>query len=233
MADVTILAVDPDPSLLGLIRRHVTLSGYRFCGARGGEDAIRKARMIRPGAMILRTKLPDMRARDLVARLREDADAARSGLRVPVLLTARRGEEEDVSAGLEQGAENVLFLPFEAADFARRLEGLLRQKSRPGEESVLHAGPVSVDLEKGELLRPDPQPLTASELEILRCLLNPPGRAVTRRQVASGAERAVDVHVASLRSKLGEAAPCIETIRGVGYRFRDSAVPRENFQGRA
>jgi two-component system alkaline phosphatase synthesis response regulator PhoP len=224
MADVTILAVDPDPSLLGLIRRHVTLSGHRFCGARGGEDAIRKARMIRPDGMILRARLPDMSARDLVARLCEDADAARSGLRVPVLLTARRGQEEDVSAGLEQGAENVLFLPFEPADFAEQLEGLLRRTARPAEETVLHAGPVSVDLEKGALLRPDPQPLTASELEILRCLLNPPGRAVTRRQVASGAERAVDVHVASLRSKLGEAGPCIETIRGVGYRFRGAGV---------
>ena len=65
--------------------------------------------------------------------------------------------------------------------------------------------------------------LTASELEILRWLLSPPGRAVTRRQIPVGTERAVDVHVAALRSKLGSAGACIETIRGIGYRFRGAA----------
>ena len=82
----------------------------------------------------------------------------------------------------------------------------------------------SQDLERGELLRPQSQPLTASELEILRWLLSPPGRAVTRRQIPVGTERAVDVHVAALRSKLGSAGGCIETLRGIGYRFRNSAA---------
>jgi len=223
MADVTLLAVDPDPEILKAVRSCVTRSGYRFCGARSGEDAFQKSRMIRPDAVILRARLPDMRGSELVARLREDADAARSGLRVPVLLTATRGQEPEVAAGLEQGAEDVLFFPFDAAEFAARLGRLLRWAGRSPLDGVVHAGPVSVDLERGALLRPAARPLTATELEILRCLLSPPGRAVTRRQVAAGPERAVDVHVASLRSKLGPAGECIETIRGIGYRLRGAA----------
>ena len=118
---------------------------------------------------------------------------------------------------------NVAFFPFTEAEFRVRLGALLRWAKRPGVEAILNVGPVTVDLEKGELIRPFPQPLTASEVEVLRWLLRPPGRAVTRRQIPVGTERAVDVHVAALRSKLGTAGACIETIRGIGYRFRGAA----------
>ncbi|MBV8880147.1 MAG: response regulator transcription factor, partial [Planctomycetaceae bacterium] len=154
---------------------------------------------------------------EFVARLREEQWAP------PVLLTAQRGQENEVAAGLELGAVSVAFFPFTEAEFRVRLGALLRWAKRPGVEPVLNIGPVTVDLEKGELIRPHPQPLTASELEILRWLLSPPGRAVTRRQIPVGTERAVDVHVAALRSKLGPAGACIETIRGIGYRFRGAA----------
>ena len=106
--------------------------------------------------------------------------------------------------------------PGGGAEFTVRLGALLRWAKRPGTEGVLHVGPVTVDLERGELIRPQAQPLTTSEL-------SPPGRAMTRRQIPVGTERAVDVHVAALRSKLGSAGGCIETIRGIGYRFRAAA----------
>jgi two-component system phosphate regulon response regulator PhoB len=214
MSDTTILAVDPDPSSLGAFRRAVTGSGHAFRGAEGGEAALRFARAERLDAVVARPDVPDMSPRELVARLRDESHGA------PIVLAARRGEEAQAVAGLEQGATTVIFTPIEDAELASQLDALLRWSRAPRGTSVLEAGPVKVDLERGELLGPSPQALTALELEILRLLLMPPGRTVTRRQIPAGAERAVDVHVAALRAKLGAEGRRIETVRGVGYRFR-------------
>ena len=214
---VSVLVIDPDPVVLHFMRRIAQGSGYGYCGAKTADDALKKLRTAPPDAVVMRATLPDMSGREFISILREQPSAP------PVLLTAQRGQEEEVAAGLELGAVSVAFFPFTEAEFKARLGALLRWARRPGTGTVLNVGPVTVDLERGELLRPYPQPLTASELEILRWLLSPPGRAVTRRQIPVGTERAVDVHVAALRSKLGPAGQCIETIRGIGYRFRGAA----------
>jgi two-component system phosphate regulon response regulator PhoB len=225
MPDATVLAVDPDQTVLSFFRRLVTGSGYVFRGARRAEAALRRAREAPPDAVFLRVALPDMTGAELVARLREEEDATRSGAGSAIVLTALRGQEEGVAAGLEGGAVSVLFFPIEEAEVSARLGGLLRWARRPREDGVLSAGPIAVDFERGMLVRPEARALTATELEILRWLLNPPGRAVTRRQLGRGAERSVDVHVAALRAKLGGAGECIETLRGVGYRLRGAACP--------
>ncbi len=223
MPEVTVLAVDPNQTVLSFLRRIVTRTGYEFLGARRGEDGLRRARAARPDAVVSRVTLPDMSGRELVTLLRDATGARRPWDAAPILLTALRGQEEDVAAGLELGALNVLFFPFDEREFSTRLGSLLRWARRPAGEGVLSVGPVSVDFERGELLRPQAQPLTASELEVLRWLMSPPGRAVTRRQIPVGTERAVDVHVAALRSKLGPAGSVIETVRGIGYRLRSAA----------
>src|SRR5215831_14381157 len=196
---VSVLAIDPDPVVLHFIRNIAQTSGYGFNGAKRADDALKKMRTAPPDAVVMRTTLPDMSGREFVSILREQPAAP------PVLLTAQRGQEEEVAAGLELGAVSVAFFPFTEVEFRARLGALLRWAKRPLTGAVLNVGPVTVDLERGELIRPQPQPLTASELEILRWLLSPPGRAVTRRQIPVGTERAVDVHVAALRSKLGPA----------------------------
>lgn len=214
MPDSTILGVDPDPESLRLLREAVSEAGHGFVGAPGGEDALRLAKERRPDAVVARTGLPDMSGRELVARLRDQSAGT------PIVLSAKRGEEGEAAAGLERGATSVVFGPVETKELGEKLTALLRWSRSPRPSSLLEAGPVAVDLEKGELVRPLRQPLTALELEILRLLLAPPGRCVTRRQIPAGAERAVDVHVAALRAKLGSAGRRIETVRGVGYRFR-------------
>jgi len=214
---VSVLAIDPDPVVLHFLRRIAQGLGYGFFGAKWAEDALERMEEAPPDAVVMRANLPDMTGREFISILRSQPSAP------PILLTAMRGQEPEVSAGLELGAVSVAFFPFTEAEFAVRLGALLRWAKRPGTEAVLNVGPVTVDLERGELIRPQAQPLTASELEILRWLLSPPGRALTRRQIPGGNERAVDVHVAALRSKLGTAGGCIETIRGIGYRFRGAA----------
>jgi two-component system phosphate regulon response regulator PhoB len=220
---VTVLVADPDPTVVSLLKRSLQGSGYVAVVARTGEEALRRIRASRPDVLVTRVALPDMSGRELVTLLRRDAEAVDGLPMTRVLLTALRGQEIEVAAGLEEGAVNVLFFPFSEAEFSMRLGALLRWAGRRRTEAVLQVGPVTVDLERGELVKPVPQPLTASELEILRFLLDPPGRAVTRRQIPVGTERAVDVHVAALRSKLGPAGQCIETLRGIGYRFKNAA----------
>lgn len=214
MPDTTILAVDSDPDSLRSLRKAVLGSGHAFRGAAGGEAALRMARAERPDAVVARPGVADMCGGELVARLRDEAVGA------PILIAARRGEEAEAAAGLERGATTVIFTPIGEQELASEIEGLLRWAKTPRPEGLLEAGPVAVDLLRGELLRPQAHPLTALELEILRLLLSPPGRTVTRRQIPAGAERAVDVHVAALRAKLGGEGRRIETVRGVGYRFR-------------
>jgi DNA-binding response OmpR family regulator len=214
MPDTTILAVDPDPSSLGDLRRAVTAGGHGFRGAGAGEAALKLARAERPDAVVSRPAVPDMSGRELMSRLRDEAGDA------PIVIAARRGEEAEAAAGLELGATTVIFTPIDDAELASRLGSLLAwTKSERGTE-LIEAGPVVVNVERRELVLPHAQPLTTLEMEILRLLLTPPGRTVTRRQIPAGAERAVDVHVAALRAKLGEEGRRIETVRGIGYRFR-------------
>lgn len=215
MSGAVILAVDPDQTVLSFIRRLVIDGRDLFCGARRGEDALRKAREARPAVVVSRAELPDMGGREFVARLFEET----GGARAPILLTALRGREAEAAAALEAGAVDVLFFPFEDAEFAARLGTLIQWGKSPACPGAMQVGPVAVDLDRARLLKPQPHALTGSEVQILRCLLSPPGRAMTRRQVPVETERAVDVHVASLRSKLGRAGACIETVRGIGYRF--------------
>lgn len=219
MPETTILVVDPDQTVLSFLRRASISAGHLFCGSRRGGDALRKAREIQPDVAAVRMGLPDMSGREIVSRLRAEAP------RASILVTAWKGEEEEIAAGLELGAVNFLTFPFGDEEFLARVGTLLRWARQPRREGVLDLGPVSVDLARARVVRPFEQALTGSEVEILRRLLNPPGRAVTRRQLPVGNERAVDVHVASLRSKLGEAGECIETLRGIGYRFRMASCP--------
>lgn len=214
MSDVTVLGVDPDPRSLRNLQDAVSRSGHVFQGAADARDALRLAVERKPDAVVTRPGLPEMPGRELISRLRDAAPGA------PIVLAAKRGQEPEAVAALEEGATAVVFDPLDASALLVHVGALVRWSKEPRGGVVLESGPVSVDLERGELVRPDRRPLTGLELEILRLLLSPPGRCVTRRQIPAAGERAADVHVAALRAKLGGAGRWIETVRGVGYRFR-------------
>jgi DNA-binding response OmpR family regulator len=208
-----VLAVDPDRTVLDFIGDVVQEAGHAFHGVHLGDDALRTGRGASPAAAIIRMGVPDMSGRELTARLR----AAYAS--TPIILTAPRGGEVGVIEGLEWGAVDYMLLPLGRGEILNRLESVMQWNQASGGEGVVDLGDVAVDLDRGRLLRPEEKALTHTEREVLRRLLDPPGRAVTRRQIPVGTDRAVDVHVASLRSKLGPAGRRIQTLRGVGYRF--------------
>lgn len=227
MIDAQILVVDDEPDILSVLVYHLSRDGYRVTTAVNGRGALATAETERPDLIILDLMLPEMDGYEVLQRLRQD-ERTQS---IPViLLTARREEEERVK-GFEVGADDYITKPFSARELALRVEALLRRaKAEPlSPTRRIAVGPVELDREAHRAFSDgDEVDLTPLEYRLLEVLLERRGRVQTRRQLlqsvwdtnAAIETRTVDMHVARLRHKLGSSGPLIETVRGVGYRFR-------------
>lgn len=205
----TVLVIDPDQTVLSVFRSAFTAAGFEFLGARRGDQALIRVRTGRPAAIVSRIDLPDCAGLEILEAVRP----------VPVFLTGVAGQEDDLAAGLEAGASDVDVYPLDPEALVGRVQKLLAWRARNGEPKTITAGPITLDLATRTLVRPNAT-LTPHEFHILRWLIDPPGKALSRRQIADVTqERTVDAHVASLRRKLGAASACIATLRGIGYRF--------------
>jgi DNA-binding response OmpR family regulator len=220
-----VLAVDPDRVNLCAIRHCFHHAGVDARLARTAGDAKRSAGERTPGVMLVSLALGRDEAVGLVRAFRREYATSR----LPILVLAEEGQEPQVAEALQAGASDYVMLPDEETAFVARVGRMLGWSLAPGSGRLLRAGPVVFDVDRAELMSPRPtSPLTPCESRILRWLLTPPGRAYTRRQLLAAHrpafppeadERSVDAHVASLRRKLGMWGSCIETRRGVGYRF--------------
>ncbi|WP_419940426.1 response regulator [Candidatus Palauibacter sp.] len=227
MPDAQILVVDDEPDILSVLVYHLSREGYRVTTAVNGQGALTTAQVERPDLIILDLMLPGMDGYEVLQRLRK-ADRTES---IPViLLTARREEEERVK-GFEVGADDYITKPFSARELTLRVEALLRRsKAEPVSTSRrISVGPVELDREAHRAFSEGFEvDLTPLEYRLLEVLLERRGRVQSRRQLlqavwdtnAAIETRTVDMHVARLRTKLGGAADLIETVRGIGYRFR-------------
>ncbi len=223
MPVIPILAVGRDRGELNFLRLALSLQGVELTIAKNGADGLARAFACQPRAILV--GLDTDQALTLVRRLRAESATART----PVLLMARAGQEAEVCAGLELGAMGTLSMPIDEEQAWQRVREALAWKLPAGRERIVGAGPVMLDVDTRTVLRPSlREPLTPCEFEILRWLVTPAGRSYTRRQLVAAdraafppasAERSVDVHIASLRRKLGAAGERIETVRSVGYRF--------------
>jgi len=220
-----VLAVDPDRVNLCALRHCFHHAGVEVRLARSAADAKAGARARAPGVALISLALGREESIDLIRSFRRDYATSR----LPILVLAEEGQEPLINEALQVGASDYVLLPEEESAFVTRVGCMLGWSLAPGTGRMLSAGPVVFDVDRAELISPRPSaPLTPCEARILRWLLTPPGRAYTRRQLLAahrpafppGAdERSVDAHVASLRKKLGVWGCCIETRRGVGYRF--------------
>ncbi|WP_420449711.1 response regulator [Candidatus Palauibacter sp.] len=227
MPDAQILVVDDEPDILSVLVYHLSREGYRVTTAVNGPGALTTAEANRPDLMILDLMLPGMDGYEVLQRLRR---AGRTSSMPVILLTARREEEERVK-GFEVGADDYITKPFSARELTLRVEALLRRsKAEPVSTTrSISVGPIEVDREAHRAFSDGVEvDLTRLEYRLLEVLLERRGRVQTRRQLlqavwdtnAAIETRTVDMHVARLRTKLGDAAPLIETVRGIGYRFR-------------
>lgn len=227
MAGERILVVDDEPDILSLLVYQFSREGYRVSTAVDGEAAISSARDEQPGCIVLDLMLPRVDGYEVLRTLRED-DGTRE---IPILLLTARKEEEERVKGFEIGADDYVTKPFSARELVLRVQALLRRATAEPVSPTrkLSVGPVEIDRE-GHRASVDGREieLTPLEYRLLVVLMERRGRVQSRRQLLQAVwdteadieTRTVDMHVARLRSKLGEAGELIETVRGFGYRFQ-------------
>jgi two-component system phosphate regulon response regulator PhoB len=228
MARETILVVEDEADILELVRYNLVKEGYTVAGAASGEEGLKAVKARRPDLVLLDLMLPGMDGLEVCRTLKADAQTRA----IPVVMLTAKGEESDIVAGLELGADDYIVKPFSPRVLVARLRAVLRRRSLipPDEEAVLRAHDVVIHPGRHEVLvRGKPVDLTATEFRLLHFLARRPGWVFTRYQIvnavkgedAAVTDRAVDVQVVGLRRKLGPAGEFIETVRGVGYRFAE------------
>jgi DNA-binding response OmpR family regulator len=216
----TILVVDDEPNIADLVDLYLAREGYRVLQAATGAGGLEAVNTHRPRLVVLDVGLPDMDGLEVCKRLRQTSQ-------IPVIfLTARDGEVDRV-LGLELGGDDYLTKPFSPAELVARVKAVLRRVDGGPAPEVIQAGAATIDCGRREV-RIDDQAVefTTKEFELLRYLAERPGLALSRQQILDGVwgydwfgdARTVDVHIAQVRKKLGDAAT-ITTVRGVGYRL--------------
>jgi two-component system phosphate regulon response regulator PhoB len=228
MAQPHILVIEDEEDIQTLIDYNLTKAGYRVTCTPSGEQGIRLAEAAPPELVLLDLMLPGLDGLETCRRLKTSPRTSQ----VPVIIVTAKGEETDVVSGLEIGADDYVPKPFSPRVLLARVKAVLRRGSTPppADEDMLRVKQLEIHPGKHEVyLEGQPVQLTLTEYRILWMLARRPGWVFTRRQIVgavmgadvSVTQRTIDVHVAALRRKLGEAGNEIQTVRGVGYRLKD------------
>ena len=229
-----ILVVEDEPDILEMVRYNLDQAGLDVETAEDAERALQSVQEILPDLIILDLMLPGIDGLDMCRQIKQDARTRH----IPILMLTARKEEVDRIVGLELGADDYVVKPFSPRELVLRAQAILRRsqgssQSATDTEGWLHMGPISIDKAAHQaLLNGDPLELTGTEFKLLITLIERRGRVQTRDDLLntvwgyeySGYGRTVDTHIRRLREKLGEASEWIETVRGVGYRFRRERV---------
>lgn len=226
----SILVVDDEASIRELLRFNLQKEGYEVREAADGPAALQRVREQRPDLVLLDLMLPGLDGLEVCRALK--GQQATAG--IPIIMLTAKNEEVDKVLGLELGADDYQTKPFSPRELLARVKAVLRRSQKDGlSRSELALGPLRMNFSRYEAwLGRDKLELTPKEYELLKLFLTNTGRAFTREQLLEkvwgyeyfGDTRTVDVHVRHLRAKLAaarEVADAIETVRGVGYRFRD------------
>ncbi len=227
-AQQTILVVEDETDLAELIRYNLQREGFDVRLAGDGRAALAEATTHPPGLILLDRMLPGMSGDEVISQLRHDSRTAT----IPIIMLTAKAEESDELVGFALGADDYITKPFSMKLLLARIQAMFRRLETVGpEKEILTAGPFKLDLTRYELtVDGQPVPLTATELRLLKALMAANGRVLSRGHLidmvmgtdVAVTDRTIDVHVTALRKKLGAAAGWIQTVRGIGYTFRES-----------
>jgi len=228
VAKETILVVEDEEDILELLRYNLAKEGYGVIGAATGEEALKAARERLPDLVLLDLMLPGLDGLEVCRRLQQEARTRR----LPIIMLTAKGEEADIVAGLELGAADYITKPFSPRVLLARVRAVLRRRQTavPAEAAALQVHELVIHPGRHEALAAGrPLELTGTEFRLLHILARRPGWVFTRAQIVSlvhgddypVSDRSVDVQVVSLRKKLGPYGKYLETVRGVGYRFKE------------
>jgi two-component system alkaline phosphatase synthesis response regulator PhoP len=223
----TILVVDDEPKIVELARDYLEHAGFAVVSASEGSEALTRARTDHPDLVVLDLGLPKLDGLDVARALRRDSN-------VPIVILSGRSDESDKLVGLELGADDYVTKPFSPKELVARVRAVLRRVERPVPAAdVIRASDVTLDVPRMRVRAAERDvELTPTEFQLLAALAREPGRVFTRSQLLDAVhgvafesyERAIDAHVKNIRRKL-ELDPrephYLQTVHGVGYRFRD------------
>jgi len=228
MVKEKVLIVDDEPDILELLRFNLSREGYRVSSAASGEEALSMAQSEIPDLIVLDLMLPGIDGLDVTKFLKNDSGTSD----IPIVMLTAKGEEADILTGLELGADDYITKPFSTRVLIARVKAVLRRKVKeyPEKDAAIRIHDLSIHPGRHEVIVSGKTvQLTFTEFGILHFLAKRPGWVFTRNQIMDAVkgddyfvtDRSVDVQIVGLRKKLGTAGPYIETVRGVGYRFKE------------
>lgn len=227
-----VLIVEDESDIASLIQFHLAREGFQTQVAPSGRVALQMIEQTRPELVVLDIMLPDLDGLEVCRKLKRDPATST----IPILMVSARGEESDIVVGLELGAEDYVTKPFSPRVLVARAKAVLRRREANASSHIsLAGGAILIDPARHTVtLDGKPLDLTLTQYNLLHFLAVRPGFVRTRDQLVSAvrgegtvlSSRAIDVHVAALRQRLGAYGEVIETVRGVGYRVsEDKGAP--------
>ena len=228
MAREKILVVDDEEDILELVRYNLSKERYRVTSALSGEIALQKAREEHPDLILLDLMLPGLDGLSVCRELKRDPAIGST----PIIMLTAKGEDADIVVGLELGADDYIVKPFSPRVLQARIKAVLRRREHDeADDALIRIHDLSIYPARHEvLLKGIPIILTTTEFRILHFLARRPGWVFSREKIINAVkgedyavtDRSVDVQIVGLRKKLGSAGECIQTVRGVGYKFKES-----------
>lgn len=224
-----ILVVDDEEDILELVRYNLVREGYQVTGALTGEEALKKARSEAFDLIVLDLMLPGIDGLEVTKRLKD----SRKTENIPIMMLTAKGEEADIVIGLELGADDYITKPFSPRVLVARVRTALRRKMLPPKDETAAVHIYNLEIHPGRrsvTVDGKPIELTYTEFQVLYTLARRSGWVFTRSQIVDAVrgddypvtDRSVDVQIVGLRKKLGDFGKYIETVRGVGYRFKEN-----------
>ncbi len=228
MTKKDIFVVEDEEGILELLRYNLTREGFAVASAANGEEAVNAIPRKLPDLILLDLMLPGLDGLEVCRALKKNPKTAG----IPIVMVTAKGEESDIVAGLELGADDYITKPFSMKVLAARVRTILRRKEMrvADRDALIRIHDIVINPGRHEvLINGKPVDLTFTELRILHFLASRPGWVMTRQQIVDAVrgedyavtDRSVDVQIVGLRKKLGARAEYIETVRGVGYRFKE------------
>jgi two-component system, OmpR family, phosphate regulon response regulator PhoB len=224
-----VLVVEDDPAISEILVYNLEKAGFDVFKSTDGRDGLNQAKLRLPDLIILDVMLPVMDGTEVCRRLRATPENASATI---IMLTAK-SEESDQLIGFSVGADDYVTKPFSVRVLLERIKASLRRKSKDGEDETDVVTRLGITLDRRRYrvtVDESLVDLTKSEFRLLDTLIRQPGRAFDRSELIDSAlgedtlvlERTIDVHIRALRKKIGEKSDAIETVRGIGYRFREN-----------
>ena len=221
-----ILVIEDEEDIIELVKYNLEKEGFAIYSADNGEDGLTKLRNLKPSLVILDLMLPGIDGLEVAKRIKKNDNL----VHIPIIMLTAKTAESDIVAGLELGADDYITKPFSPKVLISRVKAVLRRYEAPKTQKRIKIEKLIIDSIKHKVTFSGKEiPLTLTEYKILEFMAQRPGMVLSRSKLLDNIfgydsavyDRTIDVHIKSLRQKLGKTKDYIETVRGVGYRFKE------------